>query len=923
MMLVLSSPRPKGPARVDDDSLKIMRILASLALLSGLCFAQTKITTVEGINEYRLENGLDVLLFPDKTQPKVTVNLTYLVGSRHEGYGETGMAHLLEHMVFKGTKTRGDIKIELANHGAEYNGSTSFDRTNYFETMPATEANLRFGLEMEADRMVNSKIAKSDLDSEMTVVRSEFEMGENNPTRVLEERVLSTAYLWHGYGRSPIGSRSDIEHVPIEKLQAFYRQYYQPDNAVLVVAGNFDEAKTLGWIKETFGAIPKPSRKLSPTYTEEPTQDGEREVVLRRVGDTQAIITAYHIPAAAHPDAAALEVLEQILTAPPSGRLYKALVESKKAISAGGDTYTLHDAGLAIFNSQVRKEGSLDDVEKTMLTVIDGIAKEPPSKDEVDRARTRLLKNIDLALNSSKDVGIMLSETASAGDWRLLFLDRDRIKAVTPEDVARVAKTYLKSSNRTIGRFIPTAQPDRSEIPATPDLTAMFKDYKGGATAEEGEAFDASPANIDSRTVRVTLPNGMKLALLPKKTRGATVNAVVALHYGDEKTLQGKDITAQLTAAMLMRGTAKHTRQQLQDALDQHKIQMGASGAALTGATLSISTVRAGFLDALRLAAEVLREPVFPESEFEPLRQSTIGRIEGQRSEPQALVINMMNRHLSMYPLGDPRTIQTFDESVGDLKKVTLDDLKKFHAQLYGASSAELAVIGDFDPAEVQKLATELFGNWKNASPYARVGRTWKKLEVVNRSIETPDKANAMFGAGMTLEMNEGDPDYPAMLFATTMIGGGSRSRLWLRIREKDGLSYAVQSVFVASPVDRFGQFLNIAICNPQNIVKVESAFKDEISKILNDGFPADEVETAKKALLDERQVGRADDRGLVRQLARNAQYGWTMARDAELERKISALSPADVSAAVKRHVDLSSISIFKGGDFKKAGVAQ
>ncbi|MBZ5603639.1 MAG: insulinase family protein [Acidobacteriia bacterium] len=903
-----------------------MRVLASLALGAGLCFvqssfAQSKVTSVEGIDEYRLDNGLQVLLFPDKTKPTVTVNVTYLVGSRHEGAGETGMAHLLEHMVFKGTKTRGDVKIELANHGAEFNGSTSFDRTNYFETMQASDANLRFGLEMEADRMINSKIAKSDLDSEMTVVRSEFEMGENSPQRVLEERVMSTAYLWHSYGRSPIGSRSDIEHVPIENLQAFYHKYYQPDNAVLVVAGNFDEPKTLGWIKETFGAIPKPTRALTHPWTEEPTQDGEREVALRRVGDTQSIMVAYHIPSAAHPDTAALEVLEEMLTAPPAGRLYKALVESKKAISAGGDTNTLHDAGTIMFNAQVRKDGSLDDVEKTLLGVVDGLAKEPPSKEEVDRAITRIMKNLDLAFNNSQSVGLLLSESASAGDWRLLFLDRDRMRDVKPEDIARVAKTYLKSSNRTIGRFIPTAAPARSEIPPTPDLAAALKNYKGAAAVEAGEAFDATPANIDARTVRVTLPNGMKLALLPKKTRGATVNATLAMHYGDEKSLFGKEITAQLTAAMLTRGTAKHTRQQLNDELDKKKIQMGANATAMTGATLSISTVRAGFLDALKLAAEVLREPAFPESEFDPLRQSTIGRIEGQRSEPQSLVVNSLNRHLSSYPPGDPRTIQTFDESISDLKKLTVADLKKFHSDFYGADHAELAIVGDFDTAEVQKLATELFGNWKSASPYTRVSRTYKKLEIVNKALETPDKANAVFEAGMTLEMTESDPDYPALLFAETMIGGSPRSRLWMRIREKEGLSYAVQSAFVASPVDRFGQFLTIAICNPQNIVKLESSFKDELQKIVKDGFPDDEVATAKAAFLQQRQVDRADDRALVRQLQRNAQYGWTMSRDADLEKKISALSASDVSAAVKRHIDPPSMSIFKGGDFKKAGV--
>jgi len=253
--------------------------IALVGVVPG-ALAQTKVTSVEGITEYRLDNGLKVLLFPDNSKPTVTVNVTYLVGSRHEGYGETGMAHLLEHMLFKGTAKRGGIMGELTSHGAQFNGTTSYDRTNYFETMTATDENLRWALEMEADRMVNSRVSRKDLDTEMTVVRNEFERGENNAGRVLEERVLATAYLWHSYGRSTIGARSDIERVPIERLQAFYRNYYQPDNAVLVVAGKLDEAKTLGWTKETFGAISKPSRTLAPTYTEEPVQDGERQVTL-------------------------------------------------------------------------------------------------------------------------------------------------------------------------------------------------------------------------------------------------------------------------------------------------------------------------------------------------------------------------------------------------------------------------------------------------------------------------------------------------------------------------------------------------------------------------------------------------------------------------------------------------------------------
>ena len=478
-----------------------MRNLALFALILGLLLApiapaQTKVTSVEGITEYRLDNGLQVLLFPDNSKPTVTVNVTYMVGSRNEGAGETGMAHLLEHMLFKGTQKHKEIMGELSAHGNDFNGSTSWDRTNYFETVPGTEADLRWALEMESDRMVNSRVAKSDLDTEMTVVRNEFERGENNPDQVLEERVLSTAYLWHPYGRSPIGTLSDIEKVPIEKLQAFYRNYYQPDDAMLLVAGKFDPAKTLGWIMEYFGSIPRPARKLLPTYTVEPTQDGEREVVLRRVGDHQSVMMAFHVPAGSHPDSPALDVLSGILSDAPAGRLYKALVESKKAVSADAENYSLHDPGVEMFSASVAKDKSLDDAEKTMLGVIDGLISEPPSKEEVDRAKTRLLKNIDLELNNSGRVGLVLSEWGSMGDWRMLFLNRDEIEKITPADVARVAKLYLKSSNRTIGRYLPEAQPDRSVIPPGPDIVSELKDYKGKAAIEDGEVFDPSPANI-------------------------------------------------------------------------------------------------------------------------------------------------------------------------------------------------------------------------------------------------------------------------------------------------------------------------------------------------------------------------------------------------------------------------------------------
>src|SRR5215510_11360337 len=287
----------------------LMLVLGQVHAILAADQALQKIVTIEGITEYRLDNGLRVLLFPDPSKPRVTVNLIVFVGSRHEGYGEAGMAHLLEHLVFKGTPSHSNIPQALQGRGAQFNGTTSPDRTNYFETLPASDDNLEFAIALEADRLVNSSIKREDLASEMTVVRNEFERGENTPRSVLAERIMAAAYTWHNYGKSTIGNRSDIERVPIENLQAFYKKYYQPDNVVVIVAGKFEEAKALDLATKYFGSIPRPTRKLDKAWTEEPAQDGERSVTLRRVGDLASVGVAYHIPSGSLEENPPMQVL--------------------------------------------------------------------------------------------------------------------------------------------------------------------------------------------------------------------------------------------------------------------------------------------------------------------------------------------------------------------------------------------------------------------------------------------------------------------------------------------------------------------------------------------------------------------------------------------------------------------------------------
>jgi zinc protease len=885
------------------------------ALPSGV----ERITSVEGITEYRLNNGLTVLLFPDLSKQTITVNVTIKVGSRHENYGETGMAHLLEHLLFKGSPKHTNIPQELTAHGTRPNGSTWFDRTNYFETFAATDENLTWALDLEADRMVNSFVAKKDLDSEMTVVRNEFESGENEPTRVLLERVFSTAYLWHNYGKSTIGSRSDIENVPIERLQAFYRQHYQPDNAVLLVAGKFDEAKTIDLVNKSFGPIPRPTRTLSAAYTAEPTQDGERSVALRRVGDTQFVLAGYHIPAGADPDFAPIDLVVQILGDTPAGRLHKALVETQKAAQTFGGDFQLHDPGLAFFAAQVRQDGPLDEARDVLLQTVEDIGKNPPTDQELERARTNLLKQIDLDLNNSNRVGLQLSEWIGMGDWRLLFLHRDRLKQATSADLQRVAAKYFKSSNRTVGLFVPTAKPDRAEMPPPPDVASMLKDYKGSAPVAAGEAFDPAPLNIDVRTSRSALPSGLKLSLLPKKTRGETVVANLTLRIGDEKTLANRATASQLASAMLMRGTTKHSRQEIQDEFDRLKARVNVGGAS-AAVNASVETTRANLPAALRLLTEVLREPSFPPDEFEQLRQQRLAGLEQQKSEPQAISVVTLQRHLRPYPKGDVRYVPTIDEGIGELKTASLDEAKKFYADFYGAQHGELVVVGDFDAKEITALAGELFGMWKSAQPFSRVVDSFRDVPQINQSVETPDKANAFFIAGQNLSLRDDDPDYPALVLGTYMLGGGFlNSRLATRVRQQEGLSYGIAAQLQASSLDKNGFFMVQAIYAPQNVTRLEAAIKEEIDRALKDGFTPDEMKAAKEGLLQSRQVGRAQDPELARRLGQLAFVERTVSWDGELEQRINALSAADVQAALKRYVDLGKLSIVKAGDFAKA----
>jgi zinc protease len=910
--------------RIPSLVLLVLGLLGAPALAADNPSSRlTKVRAVDGITEYHLDNGLRVLLFPDQSKPTVLVNITYLVGSRLEGYGETGMAHLLEHMMFKGTPNHKDPWKALQEHGANFNGTTWWDRTNYFEEMPSSPENLDFGLALEADRMVNSKIAPEDLAKEFSVVRNEFERTENQPDIVLEDKMMATAYEWHNYGKATIGSRSDIERVPVDNLRAFYKRYYQPDNAILIVAGKFDEKRALDLVGQYFGAIPRPARKLAPSWTVEPVQDGERQVTVRRNGDVSIVGLVYHGVAGADPAKVAEDAIVDILTNKPSGRLYKALVEKGLASEVSGNAYPMSEPGVMVFSAKVAKSGSVDQVRDVMTKTIESMGERPVKKEELERWRAGFFREFDLILADTAKTGVVLSEFAAMGDWRLFFLMRDRVKATTADDVMRVAKDYLKRSNRTLGLFIPTKEPDRAPLPGMPDVAAMLKDYKGSATGEAGEAFVATVDNIEKRTTRETLPGGLKLAMLPKKTKGGQVRLVLTIRYGSEAELKGKVEAAALLPEMLLRGTRKHSFEQLKDKLDVLKAEVSAaqghgSPGTINVAQIRVKTVRESLPEVIALVGEMLREPAFAKKEFENLRKEMLTKLEEQLSDPMVNASVTLMRALLPYPPDDVRYTPTLQETIDRLRKVTPAELASMHKRLWGASAAQVSIVGDFDPAAIKADIEKHIASWKSPKAYQRITLPFVASKPSDDVINTPDKEMAFVAAGQSLPLRDDDPTYPALYLFNYMAGGSPSSRIFMRLRQKEGISYGAFSQLLAHPIEKSGFFFAGALAAPPNMDKAMAGMLAEIDGMVKGGVGAKEVADAKKSYAKSWEGRIADDDFVIGELNQGLFLDRTFAYWKDLNAKIDGLTPAAIDTAAKEFIDPAKLSKVRAGDLGK-----
>ncbi len=871
------------------------------------------VRTIEGVSEYKLSNGLTVLLLPDQTAQNVTVCVTYLVGSRQEGRGEAGMAHLLEHLLFKGTPTFPNVKAVLQDRGAFYNASTWYDRTNYFETLAATDDNLEFAIKFEADRMVNSWIRQEDLDTEMTVVRNEFEMGENDPMQVLHDQMFAAAYQWHNYGKSTIGNRSDIERVSINNLKAFYEHYYQPDNAVLTIAGHFDIAQTQEWIMQYFGQLAKPSRLLDGTYTEEPTQDGVREVTLLRAGDITHAAVAYHIPAASHPDFAALIVLSEVLSNEPSGLLFQSLVQAGLASYAVTMAYPLKEPGMFLASACPHDQPA--HVLEKMIQQLEHLNETNITADNVERAKARILKHIKMDIMNSHELALELSESIAQGDYRLFFYTRDQVKKITADDVIRVASNYFLESNRTTGLFIPTEELKRAMIPSAADVESLLSSYCSSEEIHLGEKFEATTENIDAHTIRSVLSGTIKTALLSKSTRGQVSRARLVFRFGNEKILQPRQAVLELIPRLIRRGTTKMSLQQVQDKLDKWQSTLKIYPAQPGVVVIDITSDRHHFHDVIILASELMQSPHFSQEKLNIILQRELTGLKKSRMDPIQIAMKELDRLRNPFPADSIHHVFTYDEMISELKKVTIEESQQIYQELYGANHLEVTIVGDCDPS-ILEVIENCFSQWHSSIPYNLITKPLIPLLAESRTIYTPDKQMATVALGANFSMRDDDIHYAAMRMANYIFGENMRSRLIERLREKEGLSYDAGSALDINRYDSAAGIVLYAMCPTAKADFTLEAMKEEYFNWIKHGVTEKELKECKQSFKSYFDNVLASDELVLQTLAAMIDVNRTFGYYTQMLNKMDQLQVEDIHKVLEIYLGNQPIASVKAGDF-------
>lgn len=896
-------------------------ILTILTMSTAALFAEpvkldgfSHVRTVGGIDEYTLDsNGLRVLLLPQKSVPVVTFMITYHVGSRHEVTGTTGATHLLEHLMFKGTAkynrsigTGFDQQLERV--GAETNATTWLDRTNYFATVPSNALPLL--VELEADRMRNLALTDEDRKPEMTVVRNEFERGENDPRSALDKELWAAAFMAHPYHHDTIGWRSDIESVPIAKLRAFYDTFYWPNNATATLIGDFEPAAALALIREKYSVIPKAPHPFPEVYTVEPEQTAQRRVGIKRAGELGVVSIAHKIPRAQDADWPAVQVLSAVLTSGKTSRLYRTLTDKNLTTDVSAFCAFNYDPTLHTIYAELADGAKHTDVEKRIGEAIDAVKKESVTASEVQNAVAGLLAERAFERDGTFSLASMINECIAVGDWTLFTTLDDKFRAVTPADVQRVAKKYFVDKRSVVGYFEPEAdEADEAPAPAPVAKQETFKQKEVlPPKPPEKELAAPAPTTLASQVVRETIAGADVLVC---RTGVKDIITLTGSLPAGESAGKNRAI-ANLVAGMLERGTTKHGEFEIAELLEKAGAE---TDFRATNDTLEFSAkcLAADLPLVLELLAEQLRHPAFGAGEFSKLKKQMASELQMTLEDTTMQAAVAFSQ--AAFPVGHPNRKDSVADLIVAIESAKLADVKAFHAQNYSTHGMHLVVVGDADKTVIKQQIEKHFSGWTSQRPKPT---TTAKAEAkaAEKTVNMPDKTSVSVIVGQPSGLRVTDEDWLPIKLATEVLGKGFTSRLVGTVRDREGLTYGIGA---ATTGDTFndGAWMVKATFSPALLEKGITSTKREISAWHKLGLAAEELAYRKSAAAGQFAVEMETTEGLAEQLLRCVERGFPLSWLDEFPGKIRALTLEQVNTAIQKHLDPAKMITVKAGTLK------
>ncbi|MBS1230452.1 MAG: pqqL [Proteobacteria bacterium] len=857
-----------------------------------------------GFSSYVLANGFKIILLPFPSAANARVELVVKTGSKLEGYGETGMAHLLEHMLFKSAGKRTDLKSELTALGANWNGTTSVDRTNFYETVAADPAKIDEAIRIEADRLIRASFTKEHLASEMSVVRNELERGDSDPGSLVMRALQRQSFFWHGYSRPTIGARSDIEDAPFSALQAFHDKHYRPDNAALIVSGNFEPQRVLALASRLFAQARNPAAPKIASWTREETRaTTNRSEIFLPAGKTIAA-SAWKLPGIGERQTYALDLGVAAICDEDWGSLRKDLViERKIAVSVSCGTQIHTDYSLLIASASAGQQADAEALSTALREHVEAAAAKGVTQEQLDRARLTELNAYERLENSHEQLASLISQAEVAGDWRLYFWQRDMVRAVDLDEVNAALKRWAVAVNRSdvLLRHADGVAAPQLPTKLAPDVGTLLAGKDWPAITTLADPLPNSARELAKATINIALDGQRaRAALISRRTQGDRAWLNLANDYGNEASLAGRRTACSFGDQLLAYGGAGLNRDQLAAKLDALQAQwsLGLSG-------ISIEAPRRHLKQALDLLLAVWAAPALPEDEFNRLKAASIARLEASLKDPAQVAANAASLRFDNYPAGHPLQPLSLEQLLAEARAVTFNEARACVADFSGLAQVRLALVGAFSAADVQAMWARVDQLPRAKIAYQRVRDLEAPLAVDTSPIKVsmPEKPNAMVAGSTLLRITDEAADFPALRIAVKILGGDADSRIWTRLREREGLAYGAGVGLSGNSFDPRSRLALQASAASDKAEAALNGLQDELARALKDGFTVAEVERAKRAWLQERKTSLRDERSYAASLALGLYSGRDYAWLAQYDDKIAQLDAPQVTRALRKYL--------------------